>query len=71
MFQKGTGERFKYKEAVRKRFPSARCTKLNYNTSYTSLTGYIVRSTLEEMSGIKPTAEKAWEDAYFKYCFNK
>lgn len=68
MFQKGTGERFKYKAAVKAKFPDAICKKYSYGRNLVSvpLTGYCVITATKELSGVKPTAEKAWEDAWIK-----
>lgn len=66
MFQKGTGERFKYKKAVKKCFPQAICTKYSY-TGTTTISGYVVKTATKELSSFKGSAEKAWEDAWIKY----
>jgi hypothetical protein len=65
MFQKGTGERFKYKQAVKNKFPQAICTKYSY-TGTSTISGYVVKTAMEELSGFKGSAEKAWEDAWIK-----
>ena len=68
MFQKGTGERFKYKDAVKDKFCDAICKKYSYGKNLVSVpfTGYCVQTPTKELSGIKATAEKAWEDAWLK-----
>jgi hypothetical protein len=67
MFQKGTGERFKYKKAVKENFPNAICRKYSFGTS-TILTYYIVNLGTSQLSASKSTAEGAWIDAWMRYC---
>lgn len=64
MFQKGTGERFKYKAAVQEKFPVAKCRKRSYQNN---ITVYIVTTSLKELSSPKRSAEDAWADAYNKH----
>lgn len=64
MFQKGTGERFKYKEAVKKMKPSATCSRHTYDMTSPAIVGYRVQSATELLSSFKPSAEAAWADAY-------
>lgn len=68
MFQKGTGERFKYKEAVKSRFHDAKCKKYIYGRNLVSnpFVGYCVTTATKKLSGVKQSAEKAWEDAWIK-----
>lgn len=65
MLQKVTGERLKYKQAVKNKFPQAVCKKYSYARTST-ISGYVVKTAMKELSGFKHSAEKAWEDAWFK-----
>lgn len=69
MLQKGTGERFNYKKAVKKKFCDAICKKYSYGRNLVSVpfTGYCVMTPLKELSDIKSSAENAWADAWLKH----
>ncbi len=70
MFQKGTGERFKYKEAVKKLFPQALCKRSNQdgywggeNRRYT----FAVWNGANIIGDAFYTAENAWADVWCKH----
>lgn len=65
MFQIGTGQRFKYKQACLDMHPTAVC---KLKRSIANLKGYAVKDseTGEYISNYKTSAEGAWEDAYYK-----
>ncbi len=68
MFQRGTGERFKYKAAVKEKFPKAKCIWA-YNFGRMKL--YVVKNEGKELSKLCHSAEAAWSDAYIKNTTNK
>jgi len=67
MFQKGTGERFKYKQIVKQSYPNAKCKKYTYQGN---ITVYAVSTEHERISTMKTTAEKAWADAWTQININ-
>lgn len=71
MFQTGTGERFKYKEAVKNLHPLACCKKYSYTDLSNPLVGYGVILDNKQISSIKRSAEYAWSDAYEKLVATK
>lgn len=69
MFQKGTGERFKYKEAVIQKFPAAVCKRSpikSFNGNTASRYLYAVHDGEKRISEAKYTAENAWADTWLK-----
>lgn len=64
MFQKGTEERFKYKDVVRDKYPNAICVRLTYRDG--------VRYHVKDSDGGKTiseefkTAKRAWADVWLK-----
>lgn len=64
MFQRGTGERFKYKEAVLEKYPNAICIKLTYKNGFR----YHVKTMMDgkPLSDEFKSAENAWGDAWLK-----
>lgn len=65
MFQKGTGERFKYKEAVQEKYPNAICVRLTYAHG----TRYHVKDSGgggKTLSKESKTAENAWADVWVR-----
>jgi len=69
MFQKGTGVRFKYKQAVKEKFCAAICKKYSYGRNITSnpISGFVISTPTKELSGFKNSAENAWADAWLKH----
>lgn len=67
MLQKGTGERFKYKEAVKEKYPDAKCKKQqSYVTGSITISGFVVTTPHERLSKYMSTAELAWADAFLQ-----
>lgn len=67
MLQRGTGERFKYKQSVLIAFPLAKCIKESYVIASQRITSYQVFEGPTQLSDRKSTAEQAWTDAYIKH----
>ena len=63
MFQKGTGERFKYKKAILEKYPQAICEK--------RLKWFAVFINGKRFSEAFNSAESAWADAWIKLQSNK
>lgn len=70
MFQRGTGERFKYKEAVKRVAPTAVCkSEVLYGYNHSSrLTHRLYAVYIEDKiySEAARSAEEAWANAYSK-----
>jgi hypothetical protein len=69
MFQKGTGERFKYKAAVLEKFPKAKCKRTSqkiFNTGVYARHLYAVYIGEKRISEAFNTAENAWADVWVK-----
>lgn len=74
MFQKGTGERFKYKAAVKEKFPDAICKKSSrksYNGNLYSRFLFAVWVDSRRISEAFYSAENAWADAWIKHIKQK
>lgn len=75
MFQRGTGERFKYKQAVKAKFPTAVCKrtaiKIGGVDTIHSRYLYAIELNNQRISEAENTAEAAWADAWIKHCKNK
>ncbi len=70
MFQKGTGERFKYKESVLVKFPDAVCKRTkqkSFNNAVNAHYLYAVYNNEKRISEATRTAENAWADCWCKY----
>ncbi len=70
MFQRGTGERFKYKEAVKAELPDAICKSVDVN-GYNQGTKlirrlYAIYNNDKRISEAYNRAEDAWSDAWIK-----
>ena len=61
MFQRGTGERFKYKAEVLKHFPDAKCKAHNV----LGIKFYTIKINNRETS--RKSAEGAWSACWIKY----
>lgn len=60
MFQRGTGERFKYKQAVLDKYPNAKCFRLTYKYG---IRFYVKNKPNGDTISRKfKTAEHAWAD---------
>lgn len=64
MFQKGTGERFKYKAAVLAKIPNAHSEGRKF--LYDIKISYAIFDNEKRISEVFNRAEDAWADAYFK-----
>ncbi len=64
MFQRGTGERFKYKQAVKEKFPKAVAVGDRWGR-YAIFTGALLQ--LNRLSSHYKRAEDAWADAWIKH----
>lgn len=61
MFQKGTGERFKYRQAVLDKYPTARSEGRMLNRKW-----YAIYLNDKRVSDAFLSAESAWADAYYQ-----